>query len=311
MGNRTRAASLPEPNDAVEKVLAEYRRYLLCERGLRQTTVECYEPRARRFLADRREFDGVGLDRLTAADVTVFFARECPLGGAGRAQVLATAARSLLRYLYVSGSIAAPLEWAVPTVATLRGRSLPRGLEPAVVAALLSSCDRRRTVGRRDYAILLVLARLGLRAGEVAGIALENINWRAGELLVHGKGGRDDTLPLPVDVGAALASYLRRRPSGPEGCRRLFLTAMPPVEPMSRCAVSEVVRRACRRVGTAPVGAHQLRHALASEMLAAGASLAEIGQVLRHRERRTTAIYARVDRATLRALALPWPEVTA
>ncbi|MGH8570964.1 MAG: tyrosine-type recombinase/integrase, partial [Gammaproteobacteria bacterium] len=267
--------------------------------------------RARLFLAQRAGLEDLGLDRLTAADVSGFLARECPLHGAASAQLLVAVVRSVLRYLHRAGLIAAPLEWAVPAVAAVRGRSLPRGLEPATVAALLGSCDRRRTVGRRDYAILLLLARLGLRASEVAGIALEDVSWRAGEIVVHGKGGRVDRLPLPVDVGEALVGYLERRPPGPDGCRTLFLKAIAPAGPMSRSAIGAVVRDACLRAGIPRVASHRLRHTAASGMLQAGATLEEIGQVLRHRERRTTAIYARVDRAALRALALPWPEVTA
>ncbi len=217
--------------------------------------------------------------------------------------------RSVLRYLHHAGLIAAPLDWAVPAVAAIRSRSLPRGLEPEVAEALLSSCDRQRTVGWCDFAILLLLVRLGLRAGEVARIALEDVNWRAGELLVHGKGGRVDVLPLPVDIGEALVGYLEHRSASPDDCRSLFVKAIAPVGPMSRYAVGAVVREACRRAGIARVGAHRLRHTAATGMLRAGASLDEIGQVLRHPERRTTAIYARVDHAALGAVALPWPEV--
>jgi integrase/recombinase XerD len=213
--------------------------------------------------------------------------------------------RSLLRYLHVAGLIELPLEWAVPGVADLRDRSLPRGLEPAVVKKLLASCDRRRTVGRRDYAILLLLARLGLRAGEVAAVTLDDVDWRRGELLIHGKGGRDDVLPLPCDVGEALVSYLRRRPASES--RTLFLKVLAPAGPMSGSAIRGVVHDACVRAGIPPVGPHRLRHTAATGMLRAGASLAEIGQVLRHRERKTTAIYAKVDRKALRALARPWP----
>ena len=213
--------------------------------------------------------------------------------------------RSLLRYLHVAGLIELPLEWAVPGVADLRDRSLPRGLEPAVVKKLLASCDRRRTVGRRDYAILLLLARLGLRAGEVAAITLEDVDWRRGELLIHGKGGRDDLLPLPCDLGEALVSYLRRRPESYS--RTLFLKVLAPAGPVSGAVVCGVVHGACVRAGIPPLGPHRLRHTAATGMLRAGASLAEIGQVLRHRERKTTAIYARVDRRALRALARAWP----
>ncbi len=311
MGSRTRVVTVLESDGAVERVLAGYRRYLVVERGLSEATVVCYEPRARLFLSSREGLEELGLDALTAADVTGFLGRECPLMGAGSAQLLVAVLRSVLRYLHAAGLIAMPLEWAVPAVAAVRGRSLPRGLERSAVTALLSGCDRRRTVGRRDYAILLLGVRLGLRASEIAQIALDDVNWRAGEILVHGKGGRVDVLPLAADVGEALAGYLQRRPSGPEGCRTLFLKVIAPVGPMSRHAVTAVVREACWRVGISRVGCHELRHTTAREMLRAGASLDEIAEVLRHRERRTTAIYARVDRTALRTLALPWPEVVA
>jgi integrase/recombinase XerD len=306
------AADRPvEPERTLESVLGGYRSYLLDERGLSEATAVCYEPRARLFLSSREGRKDLGLDVLTAADVTGFLGRECPSLGAASAQLLVAVVRSLLRYLHATGLIAVPLEWAVPAVAAVRGRSLPRGLEPATVTALLSGCDRRRTVGRRDYAILLLGLRLGLRASEVAQIALEDVRWRTGEIVVHGKGGRVDVLPLPVDVGEALAGYLQHRPTGPEGCRTVFLKAIAPVGPMSRYAVGAVVRDASLRAGVPRVACHQLRHTAASGMLQAGATLDEIGEVLRHRERRTTAIYARVDRAALRALARPWPEVTA
>jgi len=292
----------------LEEVAVGYRRYLLLERGLSDATVECYEPRARRFLAHRDGPEGLRLAELTAADVSGFLAHECPRHGAASAQLLVSVVRSLLRYLYVAGLIAAPLEWAVPAVAALKGRSLPQALDSATITALLGTCDRRRTVGRRDYAILLLLSRLGLRASEVAGLRLDDVGWRAGELVVRGKGGRVDSLPLPVDVGEAVASYLRRRPSDSDGCRALFLKVVAPVGPMSRYAVGAVVREACWRAGMPRMGCHRLRHTAATGMLRSGATLEEIGQVLRHRERRTTAIYARVDRGTLRAVAMPWPE---
>jgi integrase/recombinase XerD len=239
------------------------------------------------------------------ADVSVFLARECPRRSVSGARDLVCALRSLLRYLHLAGLIEAPLVWAVPSVADLRDRTLPRGLEPAAVRRLMASCDRRTLVGRRDYAILLLLARLGLRAGEVAAIQLDDVDWRAGELVVRGKGGRQDLLPLPVDVGEALASYLRRRPTCE--CRALSLRVTAPRRGLNRSTVGWVVRAACDRAGLARVGAHRLRHTAATEMLRQGASLAEIGQVLRHREQKTTAIYAKVDREALRVLARPWP----
>lgn len=294
----------------VEAVLAGYRRYLLDERGLLAATADSYEPRARLFLSQYAGVPGPGLDRLTGAEVSCFFSRECSRHGVASASMLVTVVRSVLRYLYLAGLIPAPLEWAVPKVARVRGQSLPRPLESGVVSAMLSSCDRRRTVGRRNYVILLLLSRVGLRASEVAQLTLDDVRWRTGEVVVHGKGARIDVLPVPIDIGQALVSYLRRRPRDPVGCRALFVTVTAPVGPMSRYAVTAVVRDACWRVGAPRVGAHRLRHTAASSMLVAGASLEEIGQVLRHRDRRTTAMYARVDRARLRAIAAPWAEAT-
>jgi integrase len=166
--------------------------------------------------------------------------------------------RPLLRYLHVAGLTETQLVWAVPGVADLRDRSLPRGLEPKVVASLLASCDRRRTVGQRDYAILLLLVRLGLRAAEVAAIQLDDVDWRRGEILIRGKRNRHDVLPLPVDVGEALVSYLQRR--GHSESRTAFLRVNAPAGPLSNDAVRGVVHDACVRAGVAPVGAHRLRH---------------------------------------------------
>ncbi|MCA1697515.1 MAG: site-specific integrase [Actinobacteria bacterium] len=290
----------------LEELLADYRCYLLVERRLSQHTVlDAYGPAARLFLTGWEGPDGLGLERLSAADVSMFLARECPKRSVSGARDLVCALRSLLRYLHLAGLIDAPLVWAVPSVADLRDRTLPRGLEPAAVRKLLCSCDRRRLVGRRDYAILLLLSRLGLRAGEVAGLQLEDVDWRGGLLLVSGKGSRQDVLPLPVDVGEAIVAYLRRRPQCE--CRALFLRVTAPRRGLNRSTIGWVVRAACDRAGLPRVGAHRLRHTAATEMLRHGASLAEIGQVLRHREQKTTAIYAKVDRKALRALARPWP----
>jgi site-specific recombinase XerD len=290
----------------LEELLADYRRYLLVERRLSDHTVlDAYGPAARLFLAGCEGPDGLGLDRLSAAEVSSFLAHECQKRSVSGARDLVCALRSFLRYLHLAGLIEASLVWAVPSVADLRDRTLPRGLEPGTVRKLLGSCDRRRLVGRRDYAILLLLARLGVRAGEVAAIQLEDVDWQAGELLVRGKGNRQDVLPLPVDVGEAIVAYLRRRPRCQ--CRALFLRVTAPRRELSRSTIGWVVRAACDRAGLPRVGAHRLRHTAATEMQRAGASLAEIGQVLRHREQKTTAIYAKVDRNALRALARPWP----
>jgi integrase/recombinase XerD len=289
----------------LEQLLEDYRVYLARERGIAPETIGKYERVARLFLEERERIDGLALERLTAADVSEFLARECPRRSISGARTLVAKLRPLLRYLHVAGLISTPLRWAVPGVADLRDRSLPRGLEPAAVRRLLASCDRRRTTGCRDYAILLLLVRLGLRGGEVAAMRLEDVDWRRGEILVRGKGDRHDRLPLSADVGEALAGYLRRRP--PADCRAVFLRALAPAGPMTSGAVCNVVNAACRRAGLAVVGSHRLRHTAATEMLRAGASLPEIAQVLRHQQLKTTAVYAKVDRAALRALALPWP----
>jgi site-specific recombinase XerD len=302
-------APVPAPALAqgpLEELLADYRRYLRVERGLSDHTVlDAYGPAARLFLAGREGPDGLGLELLCAADVSSFLARECPKRSVPGARDLVCALRSLLRYLHLAGLIEAPLVWAVPSVADLRDRTLPRGLDPGMVSKLLASCDRRTLAGRRDYAILLLLARLGLRAGEVAGLRLDDVDWRRGEVLIRGKGGRQDVLPLPADVGEALVSYLRRRPRCQ--CRALFLRVTAPRQELNRSTIGWVVRAACDRAGLPRAGAHRLRHTAATQMLRAGASLPEIGQVLRHREQKTTAIYAKVDRRALRALARPWP----
>lgn len=295
-------------NDPLEWLLADYSRYLLQERGLCEHTVFArYEPAARSFLAARVGPDASGLERLGGADVSLFLAAECPRRSVSAARDLTGGLRSLLRYLYLTGQVPNPLVWAVPGVADLRDRSLPRGVDLAVVKRLLASCDRRRTVGRRDYAILLLLLRLGLRAGEVAAITLDDVDWRSGELLVHnGKGRRQERLPLPADVGEAIVCYLKRRPR--IECRALFLRVIAPAGAIRGSAVSGIVRLACKRAGVPSIGSHALRHTAATEMLKAGASLVEIGEVLRHQEPRTTARYAKIDRQTLRALARPWPQ---
>jgi integrase/recombinase XerD len=301
------AAAPAVVDDPLERILADYRRYLVDERGLTELPVARYEAAARLFLTGRVTADGSGLERLGGAEVSLFLASECPKRSVSTARQLTAGLRSLLRYLYLAGAIPNPLVWAVPAVADLRDRSLPRGLEAAVVKRLLDSCDRRRTVGRRDYAVLLLLSRLGLRAGEVAAITLDDIDWRAGELLIHnGKGRRDHRLPLPADIGAAIVSYLRRRPQIKD--RALFLRVIAPAGGISRRGVSAIVGTACKRAGVRSAGSHALRHTAASEMLKFGASLQEIGEVLGHQEPRTTARYAKVDRKTLRALARPWPE---
>jgi integrase/recombinase XerD len=192
-------------------------------------------------------------------------------------------------------------------VAGWRGAGLPKALPAGHVAALVASCVRDSAAGKRDFAVLVLLARLGLRACEVAALRLDDIDWRAGEIVIRGKGRRDERMPLPADVGEALAGYLHSGRQAGAGLRTVFVRACAPAGPLSAGAVKAIVRRACRRAGLAEAGAHRLRHTAAVQMLRAGSPLAEIGQVLRHRSAATTAIYAKADHAALAALALPWP----
>lgn len=212
----------------------------------------------------------------------------------------------MLGFLHVDGIIGAPLAGAVPSPAGWTLTGLPKALDAGQIAAMLASCNLGSATGRRDRAILLLLARMGMRAGEVAALGLDDIDWRRGEITVCGKRARRDRLPLPADVGEAIAGYLSRgRPVA--GRREVFLRAVAPAGPLSRGGISFIVRRACRRAGVAEVGAHRLRHTAACEMAAAGAPLTEIGQVLRHQSLDSTANYARVGVAELRKLARPWP----
>ena len=196
----------------VERLLAEYESYLRRERGLAARSIDSYLRAARLFLAGQVVSGELALERLTTADVSAFLARECPKRSVYGARDLVLSLRALFRYLHLEGFTATPLQWAVPPVRQVRRRALPRGIEAAALGMLLDGCERDTTIGARDYAILLLLARLGLRAGEVAAIRLGDIDWRAGELLVRGKANRQELLPLPVDVGEALVAYLRCRP---------------------------------------------------------------------------------------------------
>jgi integrase/recombinase XerD len=306
LGAAPERALVPPPAGPVDPLVERYRAYLLGERGLAAGTVSYYERFARLFLAAISAVGGeVDPARLTAGDVGRFVREQGASRSVGSTKNMVMALRSLLRFLHLDGITAGDLAGAVPAVAP-QSRSLPRALPAGTVRRLLASCDRRTAAGRRNFAVLIVLARLGLRAGEVAAIELQDIDWLRGELLVRGKGGRREVLPLPVDVGEALAGYMQRgRPR--VACRRLFLRVNAPSGALSPAGVSNVVRSACRRCGLPVVCAHALRHTAATETLRAGASLEEIGQLLRQQSTFTTAIYARVDRDRLRELARPWP----
>jgi site-specific recombinase XerD len=300
------AAARSIPESPVDKLVAEYGDYLVGERSLAPGTVRYYERFARLFLSSVSAGGELDPAAVTAGDVSRFVLDQCGRRSAGSARTLVMAVRSLLRFLHVEGRTATPLVGAVPAVAPWRPRSLPQGLSAAAVGCLLASCDRRTATGRRDYAILAVLVRLGLRAGEMAALELDDIDWRRGEILVRGKGDRREELPLPVDVGEALAGYLRRgRPRVED--RHLFVRVHAPAVGLTGSSVSHVVRAACRRAGLPVAGAHQLRRTSACETLRRGGSLAEIGELLRQRSAFVTALYAKVDRAALEHVARPWP----
>ena len=292
----------------VELLVGRYRVWLVEDRGLAARTVGRYEMTARRFLASRASATGgCGAEGLSGVDVTGFLLAECSRVSVGSAKGRVAELRSLLRFLFVEGLTATALAAAVPPVAGWRDTALPPTLSRVQVTAMLDSCDRATVTGCRDFAILMVLARLGLRAAEAAGLTLDDLDWRAGEVVVRGKGRRDDRLPLPVDVGEAIAAYVGgSRPR--VACRAVFLTRYAPMRAMAPVTVSKVAVAASRRAGLAEaVPAHRLRHGLAADMLRHGAVLADISQVLRHRDLATTAIYAKVDHAALRELALDWP----
>ena len=220
--------------------------------------------------------------------------------------MLAHSLRWLLRYAHVTGLVETDLSAAALPVTGRPGSWLPRGIGQAHADALLAACDRRTATGRRDYAVILVLLRLGLRAGEVARLRLEDLDWRAGQVTVHGKGDRVDALPIPADVGAAVAAYLRRgRPATAE--REVFLTVHAPRRALSRTRGVLDRARGLHSGGIPPVGAHRLRHTAACQLLACGAPLAEIGQLLRQNSETTVSIYARVDVDRLRPICRPWP----
>lgn len=292
------------PITPIDVLLASFEEYLLAERSLAASTAANYVAGARRFL---NGLSGqVALAAATAGDVTEAVLRESERVSASTAQSFVAALRSFLRFCFIEGLVESDLCEAVLTVGSRRRSSLPKGISRTHAKALLDACDRRRAIGRRDYAVILTLLRLGLRAGEVTALTLDGIDWRAAEIVIVGKRGRQDRLPLPADVGAAIAAYLRRgRP--PCDRREVFLRALAPTGPLGDDAPSMIVRRACRRAGLPEVGAHRLRHTAACEMVSAGVPLQHIGQVLRHRSPATTAIYARVDLERLRRLAQPWP----
>jgi integrase/recombinase XerD len=285
----------------IDLAIDQYRDYLVHERGLAQLTIHSYINAVRLFLVSElsRDADKINWESLNAARVTAFVVARTPSQSRSLASTTVTALRSFLGYLYAKGLIKQQLTTAVPTVAGWRLAALPKTLQPREVQALLEACDRRTRMGRRDFAVLKMLVRLGLRASEVAGLRLDDIGWRAGSILIRG-------LPCPQDVGEAVVAYLRRGRPATAADRSVFVRIRAPHRALSGIGVSGIVVAAARRAGLGDIRAHLLRHTVASQLLRAGSSLPEIGQLLRHRHISTTVVYAKVDRDALRSIARPW-----
>jgi site-specific recombinase XerD len=305
---------VPSPTKVVDhspltQLLQEYQQFLTSERGLSQATVDNYIPTVQRFLSERFDSSHMELEELSPQDAHRFILHQARQVSRSRTKLLVTALRSFLRFLFHRGDTTKDLAGALPSVANWRMSHLPKSLSTAEIEHLLASCDRQTQIGQRDYAILLLLARLGLRAGEIVAMTLNDIDWESGIFTIHGKGNKQEQLPLPTDVGEAFLEYLRHARS-PCSSRRFFIRMHAPYRGFaSSAAICNVVERALTRAGLNPdlKGAHLLRHSLATRMLNAGASLEEIGEILRHCHPQTTQIYAKVNVGALRALAPVWP----
>ena len=299
----------PSLNSMRQRVEDDFDRYLSEERGLSMATRVNYRPFIQRFLSTQFGAKSVRFTALHAKDVIRFIRNQAPRLSPKRAGLMVTALRSFLRYLRHRGDITTDLAACVPAIANWQFSSLPKFLQSHQVQQILHQCDRRTAQGRRDYAILLLLARLGLRACEIVGLTLDDIHWQAGEITIRGKGNRSTRLPLPPDVGQAIAAYLKKdRPPCPT--RHLFIRLKAPRRGFANSeAISTLVARTLKKAGidSPYTGAHLFRHTLATQMLRQGASLADIASLLRHRNFNTTTLYAKVDLVTLRTLAQPWP----
>jgi site-specific recombinase XerC len=295
-----------EVDEASEAVVDAYCRYERVERRLAELTVANAAYAVRQFLAWRIENGCPAIEQLEPVELEDFVLAEARRLKRGSMRTRVAVLRTFVRFLFATGVTARDLSAGVPQVASARFDGLPKALDASTVAALLGSCDRSRPVGRRDYAIFTLMVRLGLRAVEVARMQLEDIDWRSGEILVRGKGGRRDRLPLPGDVGDALVDYLRLgRPVS--SIRTVFLAQRGASVGISRHAVVLISQTACRRLGIATVGGHALRHTTATNLLGAGASLREVGDVLRQSDSSTTGMYAKVDTNALALAVRPWP----
>jgi len=292
----------------IEVAVSDFERFLLAGKGVSAATRECYVRHVRAMLAGACDATGmVDLGSLPATWVRSYVTRLGDRYAPASLKLIATAVRSFLRYAWVSGWTAADLAGAVGPVITHRSGRLPRALAVEDLRRLLASPDRRTTTGLRDYALLMLLSRLGLRAGEVAGLCLDDFDWPAAVVTAKVKGGGRLRLPIPADVGPVVVAYLRRRPSG-AACREVFVQVRGEPKPMTSRAVTQVVARHGARAGLGTVRAHRLRHSAARAVLVAGGSLSEVGELLGHASRQVTMIYASFDQPSLALLVRPWPQ---
>lgn len=305
-GSPTRPEASP-----IDGLLRPYVHYLRHTRGLAENSVHVYVPFIRDFLRDQVvRSGGVSIEAFDATTIRRFLLDHARDRSSEYGRLLATALRSFCRFLFFHGDLATDLSTSVPTVRRYRHATVPPFLTSADMDRVLAAIDRSTSTGRRDYAVLVLLARLGLRAGEIVTLEMDDIRWRSGELVIHGKGRVVEHLPLVADVGEALARYLRedRRASA---SRRVFQRVVAPHGGLAGpAAIGHIVRRALAHAQVQRTGrgaAHLFRHGLATQMIRHGASLAEIGQVLRHRSQTTTAIYAHVSFDALRTVAGSWP----
>lgn len=292
----------------VDEVLADWSVFLVTERGIKPSTAVSYLWFGRPFLLSLVVDGKFELATVTAADVSDFLRSSLTEFAPSTRTYVLSVMRSLLRFLFVSGRIPRRLDGAVLGSAGHRDAGVPRWLPVSDVALMLAACDVKTVGGSRDVAVLTVISRLGLRAAEVAGLTLDDVDWRAGTLRVAGKGGYFDVMPLPADVGEALMNYLSLAPPRPAGERALFLSLKYPVKALNTPALGQSVCMAGVRAGLGKVGPHRLRHTVATATVNAGASLEEVGQLLRHRWLGSTTIYAKVDISHLALLARPWPK---
>lgn len=300
-------ASTPVPPDAAGRLVEAYVEFLLGQRRLAASTAQHRGELATRFLRATAAAHGSGWDigKMQVTDLHGFLFDYASRSSVGGTRMVAETLRCFCRFLFATGRTGTDLSGTVPAPAGYRQHQLPKGIEAATARALLDSCDPGSVVGLRDIAVMTLMLRLGLRANEIACLELADLHWRTGEIEITGKGGRRDRLPLPVDVGVVLVAYLQARPVGVS--RRVFLRAVAPAGPLSRNGVVMIPRDASKRAGLAAVGAHRLRHTAATAMLAGGASLREVGQVLRHHGEQVTSVYARLDVAALAPVMRPWP----